>query len=66
MDCHINENLEKCSCSYNNCSRKGKCCECISYHWSKKQLPGCLFPAEAEKSYHRTLKYFLEIYGKEA
>lgn len=65
MECSIEENKLNCSCSYSNCFRRGKCCQCISYHWSKKQLPGCFFPAEAEKNYNRSLKYFLEVYGKE-
>ncbi|MCL2704641.1 MAG: DUF6485 family protein [Spirochaetaceae bacterium] len=37
-------NLKKCNCSYSGCSRKGICCECLSYHRSQKELPACYFP----------------------
>jgi len=46
MECKIEENKAQCSCSYEPCSRKGKCCECVFYHRSKGEIPGCFFPAE--------------------
>jgi len=57
-------NLKNCGCSYSGCSRKGICCECLSYHWAHKQLPGCLFPKEAEKTYDRSLEYFIQIWSE--
>ncbi len=57
------ENLKNCSCTYQSCSRRGKCCQCISYHREKGGLPGCLFSEEAEKSYDRSLKNFLADKG---
>ena len=62
--CNRGKNLKECTCTYKGCSRKGLCCECISYHWAMKQLPGCLFPPEAEKTYDRSLEYFLEVWNK--
>jgi len=62
MECKQKDNLAKCTCTYEPCSRKGMCCECISYHWSMQQLPGCLFPPEAEKTYDRSVRKFIEIY----
>ena len=63
MECQrIDANLEKCNCSYNPCDKKGKCCECLSYHWRMKQLPACLFPSDIEKTYDRSLKRFISIY----
>ncbi|HOJ39835.1 MAG TPA: DUF6485 family protein, partial [bacterium] len=56
-----NNNLRKCTCSYSGCSRQGVCCECLHYHWSQKQLPGCLFPPEAERTYDRSLRNFIEV-----
>ena len=33
MACDNQEkNLSICNCSYEPCSRKGSCCECIAYH----------------------------------
>jgi len=43
------QNLDSCTCSYEGCPRRGKCCECLQYHLSHKQLPGCCFPPEVEK-----------------
>jgi hypothetical protein len=57
-------NLAFCTCTYDGCSRKGKCCECLQFHWRSKQLPGCLFPPEVERTYDRSLKRFLECHAK--
>jgi hypothetical protein len=54
------ENLKSCGCTYSSCSRRGMCCECIRHHKAKGELPGCLFPREAEKTYDRSVKRFLE------
>ncbi|MCM8785995.1 MAG: DUF6485 family protein [Candidatus Omnitrophica bacterium] len=62
--CNIERNLKKCTCSYEGCSKKGLCCECLSYHWSMRQLPGCLFPPDAERTYDRSLEYFIEVWTK--
>ena len=29
MECNIEKNKRNCTCTYEPCSRKGKCCECI-------------------------------------
>jgi hypothetical protein len=63
-ECNLKENLSFCSCTYQPCSRKGKCCECIRYHWKVKELPACFFPLSVEKSYDRSLDRFLETYSK--
>lgn len=61
-ECQKNENLIACNCSYEPCSRKGICCECLPYHWRMKELPACLFPDDVERTYDRSLKRFIEIY----
>ena len=61
---NLEENLKNCTCTYEPCSRKGRCCECLRYHWSMGELPGCLFPARVEKTYDRSLRRFLEVYSK--
>ena len=64
MECKKQENLEKCNCSYEGCSRKGLCCECLKYHLSKNQLPACCFPDDVEKTYDRSFEKFIEINSK--
>jgi len=54
------ENLKSCTCSYPGCSRKGMCCECIRHHRENGEIPGCLFPKEAEKTHDRSVRRFLE------
>ena len=56
------KNLDHCNCSYEPCSRKGFCCECIAYHRVHQQLPACFFPEDAEKTYDRSFKKFVSIY----
>ncbi len=55
-------NLSRCNCTYEPCSRKGICCECIAYHRSMGQLPACYFPPEAEATYDRSIDYFVRLY----
>ncbi|MHC4481223.1 MAG: DUF6485 family protein [Planctomycetota bacterium] len=61
MECRKDENLSRCNCSYPGCSRKGICCECLSYHLSHSELPGCCFPDSVEKSYDRSFRRFAEL-----
>jgi hypothetical protein len=53
------QNLVSCSCSYDPCSRKGLCCECVMYHRKKGELPGCFFTSEEEKTYDRSIENFI-------
>jgi len=62
--CSQDRNLQFCTCTYEPCSRKGICCECIRYHWSRGELPGCLFPPEIEKTYDRSLETFIRYYSQ--
>jgi len=62
MECKVEENLARCTCTYEPCAKKGKCCECILYHWSRRELPACLFPPEVERTYDRSLKRFIETW----
>jgi hypothetical protein len=55
------KNLQHCNCTYEPCSRKGLCCECLSYHRRMRELPACYFPAEVEKTYDRSIARFLKI-----
>lgn len=64
MECNIEKNKRNCTCTYEPCSRKGKCCECITYHWNMGELPGCLFPPKVERTYDRSIEKFIETYKK--
>ena len=57
-------NLDRCNCSYEPCSRKGSCCECLHYHRQMGELPGCYFSKKAEMSYDRSVERYLEDKGK--
>ena len=61
MECKKEQNKASCKCSYDACSRQGLCCECISYHLKSRQLPGCCFPADAEKTYDRSFEHFARL-----
>lgn len=60
--CRQEKTLDRCNCTYEPCSRKGICCECLAYHWSRQELPACVFPPTAERSYDRSLRKFISIY----
>jgi len=60
--CNQEENTKNCTCTYPNCSRKGICCECINYHRENGEIPGCLFPQEAEKTFDRSIEYFIKVW----
>jgi hypothetical protein len=62
VECKQKENKAGCNCTYEPCSRKGVCCECIKYHWAMQQLPACVFPPEAERTYDRSVRKFIEVY----
>ena len=65
-ECRADRNLKRCSCSYEPCSRKGLCCECLEYHWSMKELPACLFPDNVERTYDRSLRRFISVHKDRA
>ena len=66
MECQIDANKADCNCTYEPCSRKGKCCECISYHWKFGELPACVFPPEVERTYDRSIARFVEVYSSKS
>ncbi len=64
MDCAARKNTASCPCSYDPCPRKGRCCECIAYHRRSDELPGCLFPAEVERTHDRSAEAFVNAFRK--
>jgi hypothetical protein len=65
-ECKSAKNQARCNCSYEPCSRKGVCCDCLAYHWRNRELPACLFPDSVERTYDRSLRRFIQIYKDEA
>ena len=63
MDCKKEMNKVNCTCTY-PCSKRGVCCECVQYHLSREEIPGCFFPPEAEKTYDRSVKYYIKVMKK--
>jgi hypothetical protein len=63
-ECNIEKNKVKCNCTYEPCSRKGICCECIRYHRESDELPACYFPADVERTYDRSIERFMAIRKK--
>jgi hypothetical protein len=61
MECKEEKNLARCNCSYPGCSRKGVCCDCLAYHLSNRELPACVFPADAERTYDRSFEHFVRL-----
>lgn len=60
MECEKENNLKDCPCTYPGCKRKGICCQCISHHREKGELPACYFSKEAEKTYDRSIERFIK------
>lgn len=54
-------NLERCNCTYEPCSRKGYCCDCLQYHLRSRQLPACCFPADVERTFDRSFEKFAAL-----
>ena len=63
-ECRISKNKSRCNCTYEPCSRKGICCECLHYHLSSGQFPACLFPDDVEKGYDRSIGNFIKTYQR--
>jgi len=61
MECKKEQNLAKCNCTYEPCSNKGACCECMQYHMRNRELPACCFPQNAEKTYDRSYEHFARL-----
>ncbi|HUT62739.1 MAG TPA: DUF6485 family protein [Anaerolineae bacterium] len=62
--CKVEITKQQCTCSYEPCSRKGICCECIRYHRESGELPGCVFPEDIERTYDRSIERFVKTFQK--
>lgn len=60
---NFQKNMQICNCTYEPCPRKGRCCECLQYHWQSNQLPACLFPPDVERTYDRSVRRFIKCHS---
>jgi len=58
MECKKERNSRQCACTYAGCGKRGTCCDCLAYHLASRELPGCCFPPEAERTYDRSFEAF--------
>jgi hypothetical protein len=60
MEC-VNQrrNDTRCACTYEGCPRHGICCECITYHRTIGELPGCVFTRDEERTYDRSVSFYV-------
>ncbi len=61
MECKKENTLKRCPCTYDPCDKKGKCCECLTYHLESDELPACVFPPEVERTYDRSIARFVRL-----
>ncbi len=61
MECNKERNLQSCNCTYKPCPREGVCCECLRYHKRMRQVPGCLFPDDVERTWDRSYETFARL-----
>ncbi|MGL4607404.1 MAG: DUF6485 family protein [Eubacteriaceae bacterium] len=57
MECKQKENKLACSCTA-NCELSGLCCDCVSKHRSRGQIPGCFFTEKGESLHDRNIQTF--------
>jgi hypothetical protein len=62
MECKKDKTAKNCACTYDPCPRRGVCCECLAYHLKSRQLPGCCFPPDAERTYDRSFEAFAKAW----
>lgn len=62
MECKKEQNLKDCTCTYTACSKRGMCCDCVTSHRMRGEIPGCFFPPEGEKTYDRSIRNFVSYF----
>lgn len=59
---NLQENLSFCNCSYSSCDKTGLCCQCLHFHRQSNELPACFFPDDAEKTWDRSFRNFINVW----
>ncbi len=62
MECKKESNLAHCTCTC-SCGKRGLCCDCLQSHLRRRELPGCCFPAEAERTHDRSFEAFARAWN---
>lgn len=52
-------NEKHCTCTYEGRSRHALCCECVHHHRTRGELPACYFNPEEEKTFNRSIEFYL-------
>jgi hypothetical protein len=65
MECKQTKNLGRCTRGYDGRLRSALCCECVSYHLKARQLRGCFFSPDAERTYDRSPAHFARLVAGE-
>ena len=63
MECNKQTNLNHCNCTF-SCSKKGICCDCLTYHRRSGELPACYFPNDYERTGDRSVESFISLFQK--
>jgi hypothetical protein len=67
MECENQEkNAARCNCTYPGCQRRGRCCLCLDYHRRAGELPACFFSVTEERTFDRSISFFLRSRGRQA
>ncbi len=61
-ECQKEKHRAFCNCTYEPCTRKLKCCDCLHYHRRSGELPACFFNAEIERTYDRSISAFIKMH----
>jgi len=64
MECIQEKFRTQCTCTYEPCERKARCCQCMHYHRKKGELPACFFSKEYERTYDRSIANFIRMHRK--
>ena len=59
---NFEKNMKRCTCTYPGCVNHAVCCDCLHSHLANKELPGCCFPPEAERTYDRSFAAFAKAW----
>ena len=61
-ECKVDENKRDCPCTFAGCGKHGLCCDCLSSHLGRRQLPACAFPSDIAGTDERSIDEFISLY----
>ncbi len=60
MSCSENSANSRCTCSKSDCLTWSDCRLCVPKHRNRGEIPGCFFTPEGEKTYNRSIEFFIQ------